>query len=365
MPEVIRRMSAKDVQFERRSLFVPVLRVRVRNHRFLVSLTALAVSFAIGSGARANVDIVPVFDSSITSNAQASAIEGAIDSAISTFGSLYSNNLPISVDFSYNPAGAGNLLSTDQGVNFFTYSSYTAALEAASAAHPGNVVLAAAIAHLGQGNDAGGAKDMVITGALAAILGLGPASLSNASININSQQPFAFSRPVSDSEFYAIGGLEHELDEVLGGGGGGSWLNFIQQFCPNAGAACDLNGALDLYRYSAPGVPSFTTSGSASSYLSVDGGATEIVAFNQDSGGDYGDFSPPGAGAGQLIQNAFNSMGQTEAYTKSSPEFTMLESIGYNGTLVPEPSTWAMMLLGFAGLGYAGFRQTRKSPRFA
>ena len=26
---------------------------------------------------------------------------------------------------------------------------------------------------------------------------------------------------------------------------------------------------------------------------------------------------------------------------------------------VPEPSTWAMMLLGFAGLGFAGFR-TRK-----
>jgi PEP-CTERM motif len=26
---------------------------------------------------------------------------------------------------------------------------------------------------------------------------------------------------------------------------------------------------------------------------------------------------------------------------------------------VPEPSTWAMMLLGFAGLGYAGFRQSR------
>jgi PEP-CTERM motif len=26
----------------------------------------------------------------------------------------------------------------------------------------------------------------------------------------------------------------------------------------------------------------------------------------------------------------------------------------------PEPSTWAMMLLGFAGLGYAGFRRTRQ-----
>jgi hypothetical protein len=36
---------------------------------------------------------------------------------------------------------------------------------------------------------------------------------------------------------------------------------------------------------------------------------------------------------------------------------------GTNGTWsVPEPSTWAMMLLGFAGLGFAGYRRTRK-PR--
>jgi PEP-CTERM motif len=34
------------------------------------------------------------------------------------------------------------------------------------------------------------------------------------------------------------------------------------------------------------------------------------------------------------------------------------------GGAVPEPSTWAMMVLGFAGLGYAGYRQTRE-PRFA
>jgi hypothetical protein len=28
--------------------------------------------------------------------------------------------------------------------------------------------------------------------------------------------------------------------------------------------------------------------------------------------------------------------------------------------MVPEPSTWAMLLLGFAGLGYAGYRRRRK-----
>jgi PEP-CTERM motif len=32
-----------------------------------------------------------------------------------------------------------------------------------------------------------------------------------------------------------------------------------------------------------------------------------------------------------------------------------------SGSVVPEPSTWVMMLLGFAGLGFAGYRQARKT----
>ena len=30
---------------------------------------------------------------------------------------------------------------------------------------------------------------------------------------------------------------------------------------------------------------------------------------------------------------------------------------------VPEPSTWALMLLGFAGLGFAGYRRSRGAAR--
>jgi hypothetical protein len=36
----------------------------------------------------------------------------------------------------------------------------------------------------------------------------------------------------------------------------------------------------------------------------------------------------------------------------------------FSNTAVPEPSTWAMMLLGFAGLAYAGYRRT-SAPRMA
>jgi hypothetical protein len=33
--------------------------------------------------------------------------------------------------------------------------------------------------------------------------------------------------------------------------------------------------------------------------------------------------------------------------------------------VVPEPSTWAMMLVGFAGLGFAGYRASRKTATTA
>jgi hypothetical protein len=40
--------------------------------------------------------------------------------------------------------------------------------------------------------------------------------------------------------------------------------------------------------------------------------------------------------------------------------------VGGAGTLaVPETSTWAMMLIGFAGLGLVGYRQTRRAKPLA
>ena len=36
-------------------------------------------------------------------------------------------------------------------------------------------------------------------------------------------------------------------------------------------------------------------------------------------------------------------------------------TINFGATPAPEPSTWAMMLLGFAGIGYAGYRRSRST----
>jgi Carbohydrate binding domain/PEP-CTERM motif len=46
-----------------------------------------------------------------------------------------------------------------------------------------------------------------------------------------------------------------------------------------------------------------------------------------------------------------------EFLSANNPGFTYLDNVSL--APVPEPSTWTMLLLGFAGLGYAGYRRAR------
>jgi hypothetical protein len=43
----------------------------------------------------------------------------------------------------------------------------------------------------------------------------------------------------------------------------------------------------------------------------------------------------------------------------------LIDNLSFAGTTIPESSTWAMMLLGFAGLGFAGYRTSRKTASIA
>jgi hypothetical protein len=71
------------------------------------------------------------------------------------------------------------------------------------------------------------------------------------------------------------------------------------------------------------------------------GGGTVVDLFNNGvgafSGIDYGGF-------GVVVANADVALDYVSAGVTAS---------------TPEPSTWAMMILGFAGLGFAGYRKSR------
>ncbi len=116
-------------------------------------------------------------------------------------------------------------------------------------------------------------------------------------------------------------------------------------------------GVLDLYRYSAPGVPSFSSGPGAYASFSVDGGNTDIIQFSDNPGEELGDFSPNG-----YVQSAVASAGTVPSYTTSSPEFTMMELIGYDPVpATPLPSTWTMLIAGFVGLGFFAYQGSKNA----
>ena len=351
---------------------------------------AVSVASGLALPAQALV-ITPYFQTSITSAGDAAAVEGSINAAIGTIEALYTNAGTIGIDFAQ---AAGSFLGqSEAGDATLSYTQYTNLLRSDSAANPANTVLSSAVAHLSQGNDAAGTSNIAATTALlrvglgdhfatpcfdasgGAVIACGGTSgataVADGIVTLSTSHSFFFTPSgYSSGEYNATETFEHEINEVLGGGGQGSVLNAIQQ---GFTAYNNLYGPLDLYRYCiagstnytltgtaigtcTTGTPSFTESGSASAYLSVNGGTTDIVGFNQQSTGDYADF-----GASGDVQSAFTGTGGTAPYTTASPEYAMMQSIGYDG-VVPEPASLALLAPAIAGLRFVRRRRAVKAP---
>lgn len=347
-------------------------------NKILGGSAALLLSSAIGTFANGltvtsvnALTVIDTFDSSITSQTNDATIESGIQSASSTISSLFGDAATVNILFQYNNSVLGQVNPATYTV---PYATYTGLLQANATANPANSTLATAVAHLSSGNDSNGAAPILSTSANLRALGLttaignlnssgatSPAGTYDAIVTIGNLN-YSGNGPGSNSQ--GVGEVEHLINEVLGGGGAGSTLG-----TPSQNSAF---GPLDLYRYASTGstiagitsTPSYTTSAGAVAGFSVDGGATGIAQFNQaGSGSEYGDFANVGP---CQIQDAFGC-GATRVFSTSSPEYLMLEAIGYDPVTaaVPESSTWAMMILGFAGVGFMAYRRKSKPALMA
>jgi hypothetical protein len=102
------------------------------------------------------------------------------------------------------------------------------------------------------------------------------------------------------------------------------------------------------------------------------GGHTASSSFNGASTPTYSVLSD-GIGTNTQVNMATMDVSVVTPYTVSNtitfglaPGTTtspITDEFGVSATVVPEPSTWAMMLLGFAGLGFAGYRQTTRKAK--
>jgi hypothetical protein len=83
-------------------------------------------------------------------------------------------------------------------------------------------------------------------------------------------------------------------------------------------------------------------------------GASETlnIPINVNGGASYFGFTDTSACSSATITNI-------------SDDAWAVDNVSYNFSAVPEASTWAMMLAGFAGLGFTGYRSSRKRVAFA
>jgi hypothetical protein len=171
-------------------------------------------------------------------------------------------------------------------------------------------------------------------------LGSGPTwSLPGASVTITGPNFGAGFTGVTNETFGNLYGFNITS-------GGQNWLGFA-----GGTATFTFSSPDHSFGFYTTGVQTVFTS---SLTVTFDDGTSQTLnlPINVNGGASYFGFTDTSAFSSVTITNLSN-----DAWG--------IDNVSYNYNAVPEPSTWAMLLAGFAGLGFAGYRSSRKRVAFA
>ncbi|HEX4708440.1 MAG TPA: NF038122 family metalloprotease, partial [Candidatus Udaeobacter sp.] len=278
--------------------------------------------------APAGLIIHATFDSSITGNPNAAAIQAMINRAIGFYESLFSDPITIQIRFRYattapdgTPLQHGTAAQSFFVVYPIGWSTFISALRADARTSNDNVANAslpgsALSATIKPGSADGRALGFNTPPAMFANGDVGNGGPYDGIVTLNSSAPYQFTRPTNSNSLDAQRFTEHEMDEVIGLG------SHLSSHDSNLRPQ-------DLFSWSSPGVRNVTTSGTR--YFSINGGATNIVNFNQNPNQDLGDWiSPSCPQPHPYVQNAVGCTGQSSDISATSPEGINLDVVGYD-----------------------------------
>lgn len=298
-----------------------------------LTLWLVLMHIALTITARALV-IVPVWDSTITSDPDAATITNTISMAIEFYGSRFANPIRVTIEFAEKSSG----LSDSQ---WYYYDIYYAQFLTNLQNHASTANSQYALANLPYGLS--NPVPANLTNPVNGDIGIRVKSNNLRAVGLTnyiSELPGGFDgivrlntsimnlsrASVDPSKFDLLSCAEHEIDEILALGSG------LQ----------DGMGPLlqDLFRYSSAGARSFTTLGD-DAWFSLDG-TNLLVQFNQNPGGDYGDWWSTGAHTPR-VQDAFGTAGATP---NLGVELIALNVQGYDLLPPPAPGIVSLALAG-------------------
>jgi hypothetical protein len=328
-------------------------------------LLIAAFVFVTAPAAWPNIVINPTYDSSITSDANVTAIENTIQSAISAYESDILTNITVGIYFQEG----GGLGQSTYFVNAPTYTQFynglishsnnTAAINAlkanggnASTNGGVNPVTGGTYIEMKSANERAvginQAAQCYVSGGVCVSSGSGSAYDGIITLNTAITSP-------GGGTYSLLATAEHEIDEVLGLGSAlenvsaSSGTETFANDTPFSSYSISVSSPEDLYRWTAPTGGTRATSvdcaAPGNAYFAYGASTGLIDQFNnQCNGADFGDWANSGT---HQVQDAYGTPGATP--TLSTGELSALSAIGYD-VVVPEPATWAMMIGSLAGL---------------